>query len=125
MNNDRISFAKKASAEEGLKLAKEICIIRYFDELMALYNLIVSDNDFLISNTIKNYWFDDNDQRFNMTIEFKGMTQLNRFCNDIQYYGGIISIYGMSYKICCDFDPHQPLLCKVHLDLLQGQPNPS
>ena len=24
MNNDRVSFAKKASAEEGLKLAKEI-----------------------------------------------------------------------------------------------------
>ena len=52
MNNDRISFAKKASAEEGLKLAKEICIIRYFDELMALYNLIVADNGFLISNSI-------------------------------------------------------------------------
>ena len=124
MNNDRISFAKKASAEEGLKLAKEICIIRYFDELMALYNLIVADNDFLISNSIKNYWFDNNDQRFNMIIEFKGITQLNKFCQDVQFYGGIISIYGMSYNICYETDPSN-LLCKVHLDLIQGQPNPS
>ena len=81
MNNDRVSFANKASAEEGLKLAKEICIIRYFDELMALYNLIISDTDFLISNNIKNYWFDDNNQRFNMIIEFKGITQLNKFAS--------------------------------------------
>lgn len=124
MNNDRISFAKKASAEEGLKLAKEICIIRYFDELMALYNLIVADNDFLISNSIKNYWFDNNDQRFNMIIEFKGITQLNKFCQDVRFYGGIISIYGMSYNICYEADPSN-LLCKVHLDLIQGQPNPS
>ena len=124
MNNDRISFAKKASAEEGLKLAKEICIIRYFDELMALYNLIVADNGFLISNSIKNYWFDNNDQRFNMIIEFKGITQLNKFCQDVQFYCGIISIYGMSYNICYETDPSN-LLCKVHLDLIQGQPNPS
>lgn len=124
MNNDRVSFANRASAEEGLKLAKEICIIRYFDELMALYNLIISDTDFLISNSIKNYWFDDNNQRFNMIIEFKGITQLNKFCQDVQYYGGVISIYGMSYNICYDVDTPN-LLCKVHLDLIEGQPNPS
>ena len=124
MNNDRVSFANRASAEEGLKLAKEICIIRYFDELMALYNLIISDTDFLISNSIKNYWFDDNNQRFNMIIEFKGITQLNKFCQDVQYYGGVISIYGMSYNICYDVDAPN-LLCKVHLDLIEGQPNPS
>jgi len=124
MIDDRVSFAKKASAAGGFGLANEICIIKYFNELMAMYNLIEGDESTLMSNKIENYWFDNENQKFNMVLEFKNSIYLNKFYNDImEGYGGFITIYGMMYKVYCDLNIKKSL-CKIYLEICTEQQSP-
>lgn len=97
--DDRINFAKKFVNEQQnqIDFAKEICIVEYFDKLMAFYNLVASDypNE---HEGVQRYWFED-DNKFIMKIKFSSKVNLNKFCNELEAYNGTMFIYGLYYDL--------------------------
>lgn len=96
---DRISFAKVLldSVESNHDIAKEMCIVKYFNELMAFYNLVAlngSDH----RDGIQRYWF-ENTNKFCMKIRFSTNKKLRVFCNELDKYNGSVFIYGLYYQL--------------------------
>lgn len=115
--DDRISFAKVLVGNQQHDFAKEICIVEYFDKLMAFYNLVASDypND---HEGIQRYWFED-DHKFIMKIKFSSKNNLNKFCNELDTNNGIIFIYGLYYDL--SYQTEKNNICSVELDCRDGQ----
>lgn len=115
--DDRINFAKVLVGDQQHNFAKEVCIVEYFDKLMAFYNLVASDypND---HEGIQRYWFED-DNRFIMKIKFSSKDNLNKFCKELDTNNGTIFIYGFYYDLIYNIEKGN--ICSVELDFRENQ----